>query len=103
MAGFRIERIDHAVVEIADQNVIGELAEARGRHREAPRRVEMPMLREVADEVAVGVEYGDEAMCRLVYRIVFRLVLQRVGDPDLSVDILDSERRVSMLHLGIGE
>ena len=54
------------------------------------------MLREASQQVAVGIEYVDEAMRRLVDRVMFRGVLLRVGYPDLSVDILNAERRVAV-------
>src|SRR6202041_2026012 len=69
LARFRIERVERAVTEIADENVIGELAEGRRRHRDAPRRIEMPMLREASQQIAVHIEDVDEAMRRLVDRV----------------------------------
>jgi len=54
-------------------------------------------------QIAVRIEYADEAVPRLVDRIVLRPVLQRIGNPQIAVDRLDPEGRVSVLHFWIAE
>src|SRR2546425_7830016 len=63
----------------------------------------MTVLGEMLDQVAVSIEYADEAVRRLVHRVVFRLILQRVRDPQVALDGLDTEGRVSVLHFWIAE
>src|SRR5216683_6738453 len=99
----RIVRVDNTIPEVANEYVIGELAEARRRQRDAPRRRQVTVLSEMLKQIAVGIEYADEAVRRLVDRIVLRLILQCVADPQVAVDSLDTEWRVSVLHVWIAE
>src|ERR1041384_5808241 len=54
------------LAEVADQRVAGERAEALGRDRHSPRRVERAVRRNAGDEVAVRSEHADETEPRAV-------------------------------------
>src|ERR1700675_4797499 len=49
LVGVEVEGVDHAVPKISNQQIAGELAEALGRDRQSPRRVERPMRRDALD------------------------------------------------------
>ena len=57
----RVEGVDLAVTEVADEQQVAEAAEARGRERHAPRRVEGAVRDQALQEEAVGVEHVDDA------------------------------------------
>src|SRR5262249_23242366 len=61
----RIEYIDLAITEIPDHDVVGELTEVRRCKPDAPRRIQMPALSEVAQQIPVGVKHADITMPRL--------------------------------------
>src|SRR6516165_10220805 len=63
----------------------------------------MAVLGEVVQQIAVAVKDTDEAMRRLVDWIVPGSILLRIGYPQLIVDGLDAEWRISVLHVRIME
>src|SRR5256712_9008838 len=52
---------DVPVAKVADEQVAAEGAEAGGGHREAPRGIQLAMLRDAREPVPVPVEGGDES------------------------------------------
>src|SRR5579863_8997698 len=92
LAARRVD-IDAAVAEIADENVAAEMAEARRRHGETPRRVERTVLGKARQQIPVGVEDIDEAGTRAGDAVMLVGALLRIGDPERAVDVLDVEGR----------
>ena len=64
-AGRRVIRVDHAVAEVADEQIAAEGPEARGRDHKAPRRVQFPFGDQALDQVTVGFVDVDEAGARV--------------------------------------
>src|SRR5690242_10224190 len=91
-AAGRIEGVDHAVPEVADEQIAAELPERRGRQRDAPRRIQMGIA-DLLEQVAVQVEHADEAAG-------YRRKLFRVLDVQLAVHGLDVERREARGEVG---
>src|SRR5439155_12494343 len=89
--------VDPAVSEVADQEVVAEPAKVRGRHRQAPGRVQVVMRDKPLEKVAVGVEDIDEAAPGSGNVIVGVLVLHGIGDEDSAADILNAEGRETVL------
>src|SRR5262249_52152772 len=58
----RVEGVDATVAEIADEQVIAEAPEISGRECQSPRRVELTLRRDAAEQVAGGVEGVHEAV-----------------------------------------
>src|SRR6202035_1836444 len=74
----RVEHVDPAVAEVADEDVAAEPAEGKGCPRDAPGRIERPAAGEAPQQKTVGVEYVDKAVagtrhvgipCRVLLRI----------------------------------
>src|SRR5262249_27712539 len=57
----RLEGGDPAVAEVADEEVAARLAEVVRRHRQPPRRVQMPVLRDARDQGAARRVLVDDA------------------------------------------
>ena len=53
-AGCGIERIDRAIAEVANQQIIAESAEIAGRKRHAPRRIERAAGNKSSDKIAIA-------------------------------------------------
>src|SRR5262249_12373860 len=104
VARVEIERVDHAVAEIADEERVVEVAESLERRpRHAPRRVELSLAGEPVDELAVRVEDVHEAVARAGDVVLPVRVLLGVGHVQLRVDRRDSEGRESLWDLVILE
>src|SRR5258705_13567662 len=88
----RVERIDAAVLEIADENIAAELSEAIGRARQSPGRIEHAVFGKASQQVTVGVENVDETTSRSADIIHLLRILSGVGHPKITVDILDPKR-----------
>ena len=92
----QVERVDPAIAEVADQQVVAEAPEARRRQRDAPRRVQRPTAGEVANQAAVRIEHDDHSQSvpsRARRRRPRVLVLLGVGHEQIAVDVLNAERR----------
>src|SRR5206468_4980875 len=74
--------VDLPVAEVADEQVAAEAAERRRRPREAPRRVQLAVLRHPPEQVAVHAVDVDEAETLAVLLVVTAGLLLRVGDED---------------------
>ena len=68
-------------------------AEVRRRQHHAPRRIEHAARRETPEQVAVRIEDVNETAARARHWIMLGGVLFGIGDPELTVDVLNSERR----------
>src|SRR6266536_2994911 len=93
--GLRLERVDLAVAEVADEEISAEAAEVCRREREPPRRVQQAVLSHAGDQVAGRVEGVDEAEALPGDLVFCILVLLRERDEDPRADRLDPERRVA--------
>jgi len=87
-----VEGVDVAVAEVADQNVIAEVAEAVGRLHNTPGRIERASGGESLHQCAVGGENIDETIAGPVDRVVLGGVLHGVGDIEEIANQLDVER-----------
>ncbi len=104
MPGDGIEGIDAAVAEIADQQILAELAEVGRRHGDAPGRIEHPAAGDAPDQRAVGVEQIDQAEASPDHLVlILRPLLPRVSNVKLVADGLDAEGRIAGGKRGIGE
>src|SRR6266567_7415216 len=72
LTGTGIESVDATVAEVADQNRAGKLAEARRSLRQAPRRIEMPVLGESRNHLTAEIKSIHEAV-RMASDVVMRL------------------------------
>src|SRR5215475_2134913 len=99
----RIEGVDVPIAEIANEDRAAEPAKGEGGLRDAPRRIQRPLAREAPQQLPVGVEHVDKAMARPRHVVAFVLTLLRVGDEEIAVDGLDTERREPRRQLRIGE
>src|SRR5262249_2863943 len=88
-----VERMDFPIAEVADENVAAEPAKRKGCPHEAPWRVQRAARREAPQQMAVGVENVDKAIARARHVVMLELILQRVGDEEITVDVLDTEGR----------
>src|SRR5208337_5677119 len=95
--------VDGAVAEIADQEVAGKIAEARGRDGEAPGRIEHAARRHSLHMSPVQVEFVDEAVTGSCDIVMLGGVLEREGDEQVSVEHLNVERRIALRDVGISE
>ena len=102
-AGCRVERIDPAVAEVADEQGPAEAAKTRRGQDDAPGRVERTLGREPLEKLAVGVEDVHVAVAGAGHVIVLCGVLQGIGDVELAADVLDVERCEPGRQIGIGE
>src|SRR6266699_5134377 len=103
LAGTGIESVDATVAEIADQNRAGKWAEARRSLRQAPRRIEMPVLGESGKHVTAEIKSIHDAVGMPGDVVMLRCVLHRVGDVQHAARGYDIERSIAGWQLGIGE
>src|SRR5262249_36593181 len=61
-AGVGIERVNSSIPEISDQDGAGKLTETRRGLHQAPRRIEVPVLRESRQHAAAQIENVDDAV-----------------------------------------
>src|SRR5690242_16192242 len=87
------ERVDPAVAEVPDEQVVAEPAPAVGRPGEPPRGVQRAARCHATVERAVRAEGTDDPEPGAVDLVTVGPA-QRVGDVDLAVEGLDAERRV---------
>src|SRR6516162_1389405 len=99
----RVEHVDLAVPEIADEDLAAEPAEGKGGTRHAPRRIEWPAAGEAPQQVAVGIEDVDKTMAGTLNVVMLFRVLQRVSDEEIAVDTLNAERRIAGRYIRIDE
>ena len=104
-----VERMDAAVAEVTDQQVLAEASEAVGRPRNPPRRIEHSAGGNAADEVAGEIELIDEPVPGPRNVVITILLAQRIRDEDGIAEHLDPEWRIALgeppvleaaLHLG---
>src|SRR5262249_15496842 len=91
-AGGRVEDVDVAVAEVADEQVITEVAELGRGDGFAPGRVQQPAGREPLEQHAVGVVYVHETVPHAGNVVALGGVLLRVGDEKLAGEVFDVER-----------
>src|SRR4029077_11846420 len=87
----RVEYIDPAVAEIADQDIPAKAAEGQRGPRNAPGRVQRATRGKPLKQMAVGVEDIDKAVALTGDIDIFCRVLLGVGHKQIAVDILDAE------------
>ena len=98
-----IERMDLAVTEIPDQQLVAHVTEASWRERQAPGRVERAARGEALQVVAGKIECVHDAVPCTRDIVVPFLILHCKGDKKLAVDCADIERRIAVRHVGIRE
>src|SRR5256712_9115772 len=98
-----LERVDVPVAEVADEQVAAEGAEAGGGHREAPRGIQLAVLRDAREQVPVRVEGVDEAEALAVELVIRAWHLFRERHEDPRVDRLDPKRCVAAREVRIRE
>src|SRR6266699_708650 len=103
LTGTGIESVDATVAEVADQNRAGKLAEARRSLRQAPRRIEMPVLGESRNHLTAEIKSIHDAASMPGDVVMLRCVLHRVGDVQHAARGYDIERGIAGWQLGIGE
>src|SRR5271165_609290 len=103
MIVLRVEGVDGAVAKIADQEVSGKVAKARGRDGETPGRIERAARRHSLQMSPIQVEFVDEAVTRSRDIVMLGGVLFRKGDEQMSVEHLNVEWRKARRHVWIGE
>src|SRR5262249_46312161 len=89
--GDGIEGINASIAEIANQQIIAELAEIGGSQGQAPGRIERKTRNETLRQGPVGVEDIDEPIACAFYVIMMGRVLQGKGDIELVINGLDAE------------
>ena len=99
----RVEGIDRAVPEVADQEVIAEGAEIGRAQSQSPGRVERAVGNEALHEVAVRVVHIYKAIARSCHIIMFRRILLSVGDIKAAPEVLDIERGETRRYVGVRE
>src|SRR5205807_8276499 len=92
-----------AVAEVAHDQVAAEPSETRGGERQAPRRVQLAVLRNADEQIPIRVEGVDEAEALAVELISRARALLRVRHEDSRSDRLNPEGRVSCRNLCIDE
>jgi hypothetical protein len=86
--------VDLPVAEVADEDVAAEPAERRRCDGDAPRSVQLAVLRDPREQRAGCVVHVDEAATLAGDLVAPGRVLLRVGDEDASARALDAERRI---------
>src|SRR5207237_9507719 len=99
----RIERVDAAVAEVADEQLPAEFTEGRGRESKAPGRIERPFRCDAPQEVSGHVEGVHESMALPCHVVVFSRVLLGVRHVDRSAQILNPEWCVTRRNVRILE
>ena len=97
--GRLLVRVHLAVAEVAHDQVAAEPSEARGGERQAPRRVQLAVLRHADEQIPIRVEGVDEAEALAVELISRARALLRVRHEDSRSDRLNPEGRVSCRNL----
>src|SRR5437016_6059239 len=80
LASVRVEGVDMAIAEIADQEIAGEAPEALRRDRQPPGRIQHVMRGEALDEIAAEIELVDEAMAGAVHVVLALGIAEGEGD-----------------------
>src|SRR5262249_13026337 len=101
ITGSRVIGIDPAVPEVAYQESAAEGAEAEGRDRETPRRIELALRDQMVNEITLEVVDVDVARARVRHVIMLVRVLRRVRDIEMSVNVGDVERTESARYVRI--
>src|SRR4029077_289395 len=94
--GRRVVVIDFSIAEIADPKLIFH-------DGQSPRRVQIAMRNQTAEQITVGIKYIDKTVTRSGHVIAFIAALFRVGDENFSLEISDAEGRKSLRNTWIGE
>jgi hypothetical protein len=92
-AAVRIEGVDVAIAEIADQQIVAERAKVRGGDRYCPWIIELAVDDQAPLQLAVGVLDVDGAVAQIC-RPVEDLIDRGVFDVEPIIDGLDVERMV---------
>ena len=95
--------MDYTVTEVPDEQPIRYGAEARRRHRDAPRRVQLAGRGEASHQVAVRIEEIDIAVPRSRDIVLLVCILFRVRHDEIAIHELDIERRKPGRHGCIDE
>src|SRR2546425_3784637 len=99
----RLEDVDPAVAEVADEQVTARLAEVGRGHGETPRRIQLPVLRHACEQRTTGPVLVDNAEPVAVDLVLSVGVLLGIRDEDVAVHVLDPERRVPLRELRVDE
>src|SRR3954447_6302002 len=100
----KLEAIDLAMVEaeIADQQMIGELAETCRRQGHSPRRGEVVAVEDLLNEISVLVKNGDRSRTWICLDLVFS-PNGRISYEDIAVDIAHVKGSQSWAQFGVQE
>src|SRR5205085_5920949 len=82
---------------------IAELAEIGRCERESPRRVQPAPRRDATNQIAIRIEYIDEAKARSRDLVHLGVVLLRVRDVEVALDVLDVKGREAARNGAIAE
>src|SRR2546428_3370486 len=95
--------VDVPVAKVADEQVAAESAEGCGGHREAPRGVQLAVLRNAREQVPVRVEGVDEAEALAVELVIRAWLLFRERHEDPGIDRLNPKGCVATREVRIRE
>src|SRR5256886_7076793 len=101
--GQLLVRVHVAVAEVAHEQVAAEPSETRGGEREAPRCIQLAVLRYADEQIPIGVEGVNEAEALAVDFVLRSRTLLRERHEDSRTDRLDPERSVACRNLRIDE
>ena len=102
-AGIGIECVDVAIAEIADQQIMAELAKRTACESQAPRRVQLTVCYQPLDEMAVGIEDIDDPMAGTRDVTILLCILFGIRDVEFATEILNVKRRIPPGEVWIGE
>src|SRR5207247_8535605 len=86
----RFESADFTVAEVANEQIAAEASEACRSDGDPPRRVQLPVRRDAAEEGPARTEPVDETVSLPGHVVLALGALLRVRDHDRSADVLDA-------------
>ncbi len=92
----RIERIDAATPEIADEQIIAKATEIGGSQRHSPGQIEWTTANQAFEQVSIGIEDVHKAMSPAYFT-----VLSCIEDVELAADILNVEWGIPLWNAGV--
>src|SRR6266700_6724292 len=93
----RIKHIDMPIAKVPYQQVITELAKIGGSESQAPGRIQCPTRNEACLKLPVRIEDIDKAATGTRRIIVMRRILQCERNVEVAPDVLDAERRKTLV------
>ena len=98
-----IEGVDPAVAEVADEQRAGKRAEAGGRNRQTPGRIERAVGNQTTQEVTVRIELANESIAWTRQVPTRGWIYLRIGDVESAGEVLDVVRREIRRESRVGE